>query len=121
MEQVTTPRVIEQPCSWCKGRGTGRTWGRPDLGDSYYDSESCAACNGTRVEITLLCPVVCLLGDPCDAELVMAPGGYQGDPYYVHFFSCGNGHSFAASRDFTGARTWTRLEDVAMQPVAVAS
>lgn len=121
MDKSNTPTEVRTRCSWCKGTGVGRQWSRPDLGASYTDSDVCRACEGSGVQSTLLCPVVCLLGDPCGAELGMQPGGYQGDPFYVRFFACGNGHQFSQSYDFTGARVWVRNEDVAMQPVAVAS
>lgn len=121
MADSTRPIEKKSRCSWCRGTGDGAQWGRPDLGGAYFDSDACRACNGTGEEIALLCPVTCLLGTPCNAVMGMQPGGFQGPVFYVHRFTCGNGHNFDQTYNHFGETVWLRTPDVAMQPVAAVA
>lgn len=117
---MTTPHPIEErrKCSWCRGSGTAFSYGRPDLGRSYSDSESCRACEGTGYELHLLCAVSGLFGR-CEAE--MAPtGGFQGPIFYVRQFTCLNGHRFDRTFNHDGHHIWFRTEDIAAHVEAVA-
>lgn len=96
---MSNPIRIERPCPWC--RGIGRIDGRD------YESVTCRACEGSRIEVDLLCPVENLLGGACRQPLVVLQDFHRASSLMACIF----GHRFERYAPDGREATFTRWED----------